>query len=105
MARLTPQQRERALKALRSGKSAKEVAEKYGVASSSMSRLAKRHGIDLAYPYNGAGVPVDKDEIVKMRKRKSRVTGRAKWTHSDIADVMGCSRNYVSTVLRERGID
>lgn len=95
------------VKLLKKGHSALAAAEEAGVHPTTAQRWAKKHGIELAYPFNrheGRDDLVDVKEIVRLRKRKS--SGKPLFTLQEIADLCGCSRSYVKQVLakaREEG--
>lgn len=100
----------KAVKLLIAGESAAYAAEKAGVHPTTVQRWAKKHGIELAYPYNrheDRDDLVDVKEIVRLRKRR-RPGGKGKglFTLQEIADMCECSRSYVKQVLskaREEG--
>lgn len=98
------------IKLLKKGHPAAYAAERAGVHPTTAQRWAKKHGIELTYPYNrheDRDDLVDVKEIVRLRKRKaSRKNPKPLFTLQEIADMCGCSRSYVKQVLakaREEG--
>lgn len=64
-----------------------------------VQRWARKHGIELQYPYNrheDREDLVDVAEIVRLRRR--RFQGKPLFTLQEIADMCECSRSYVKQV-------
>jgi transposase len=98
------------IKLLKKGKSAAYAAERAGVHPTTAQRWAKKHEIELSYPFNRHATRddlVDVKEIIRLRKRKaSRKSDKPLFTLQEIAELCGCSRSYVKQVLakaREEG--
>lgn len=98
------------MRLLKKGHSAAFAATRTGVHPTTVQRWAKKHGIQLAYPYNrheDRDDLVDVKEIVRLRKRKAPSRkGKGLFTLQEIADMCGCSKSYVKQVVakaREEG--
>jgi transposase len=94
------------IRLLKKGMRAKAVAqdERIQVHPSTVQRWARKHDIVLTYPYNrhkDRGDLVDVKEIVRLRKKKSKIAGKWKpiFTLSEIAGLCSCSRSYVKQVV------
>lgn len=92
-----------ALKLLRKGKLAADVARdtRIDVHPTTVQRWAKKHDIDLTYPYNrheGRDDLVDVKEIIRLRKKKG-IKGRPLFTRAEIAGLCQCSESYVKQVI------
>ena len=93
-----------AIRLLKKGHTAAYAAahEDVQVHPTTVQRWAKKHGIELAFPFNRHGDRedlVDVKEILRLRKRRHQ--GKPLFTYEEIAGLCNCSRSYVSKVLAE----
>jgi len=91
------------IKMLRKGMRAADVArdKRIDVHPTTVQRWAKKHDIELTYPYNrhsGREDLVNKSEIVRLRKMKNS-RGRPLFTRIEIAGLCECSESYVKQVI------
>lgn len=89
------------MRLLKKGHTAAYVAHHKDVQAhpTTVQRWAKKHGIELEYPYNrhqNRDDLVDVQEILRLRRRQT--AGKPLFTLAEIADLCDCSRSYVKKV-------
>lgn len=91
------------IKLLHKGMRAVDVAKdkRIDVHPTTVQRWAKKHDIELTYPYNRHSSRedlVNKKEIIRLRKMKNG-RGRPLFTRVEIAGICECSESYVKQVI------
>jgi transposase len=90
----------RAIRWLRKGKTAAWAAKRVEVHPTTVQRWAKKHGIELEFPYNrnqDRTDLVDNDYIIRLSAERFD-DGKRMFTQREIAELAKCSESWVKKV-------
>lgn len=74
------------------------IARRVKVHPVTVVKWAHKNGKEVIYPFNRPA-RIDREEVIALRKE--RRGGKPKWTHRDIAEIVGCSKSNVTKILNE----